>query len=154
MIRKIPISVAAAGSLAILALLVLLHDILLPPAAPVFPPPAPAAISARQSTPPVPSLDPQNYLTIDARPVFASSRRPPPPGAAAPAAGPPPVTFSLVGVIDAPDEKFALVVDSGNQTAIKLSQGGSIDGWTVARIDHSSILVQSGSTFETIKIVQ
>jgi hypothetical protein len=137
-----------------LAFLLLLHDVLLPPTAPLIPPPQPATITLQDSAPKIASPDPQNYLIIDARPVFASSRRPPPPGAAAPAAGPPPVTFSLVGVIDAPDEKFALVVDSGNQTAIKLSQGGSIDGWTVARIDHSSILVQSGGTFETIKIVQ
>lgn len=154
MIRKIPISVATAGFCALLAFLVLLHDIFLPPAAPVPAPPAPPmAIAVDTSALPATTTHLDIYTTIDSRPVFASSRRPS--QSAAPAAsGPPPVTFSLVGIINAPDQTFALVLDAGNTSAIKLWEGSVIDGWTVARINESSILVQSGKTFETIKIVQ
>ncbi len=104
---------------------------------------------------PAPAPDLNLYATISARPVFSQSRRPPPVLAAqSMSAGPPPVTFSLIGVVDAPEQKFGLVLEPGATTAIPVYRGSIIDGWTVSRVNNASILIQAEDTSELIKIAQ
>jgi hypothetical protein len=69
-------------------------------------------------------------------------------------AGPPPVTFSLIGVVDAPEQKFGLVLEPGATTAIPVHRGSVIDGWTVSILNNASILIRAGNNSELIKIAQ
>jgi hypothetical protein len=148
---------AVAGFFATLSGLLLFHDILSPSvltmtstkitSAPVN------GISARLMPAPAPDLN--LYATISARPVFLQSRRPPPVLAAQTMwAGPPPVTFSLIGVVDAPEQKFGLVLEPGATTAIPVHRGSVIDGWTVSILNNASILIRAGNNSELIKIAQ
>jgi hypothetical protein len=74
---------------------------------------------------------------IAERPLFSPTRRPPVAAAApapqeeilAPAAPPPAVDFTLVGIVTAGENRFALVERRIDSRVIEVRQGGEISGW-------------------------
>jgi len=155
MIRAAMSKTAIAGFFATLSGLLLFHDIMSPSVLTMTSTKIPSAqvsgISDRLI--PVPAPDLNLYATISARPVFLQSRRPTPILAAQTIlAGPPPVTFSLIGVVDAPEQKFGLVLEPGAITAIPVHRGSVVDGWTVSSLNKASILIRAGNNSELIKI--
>ncbi len=153
----ISLPVCLAASLAGVSFALLIYDILsLTVSSPVETRPAlpePTPILA-VATPP-PEADPLAYTTMAARPLFFPSRRlPAAPVSTASAPTLPSLDFVLVGVVDAPGAKLALVKRPGQQAADLVHIGSIIDGWTVAKINVASIDVHVGTTSTNVKIVQ
>ncbi|MGY4432196.1 hypothetical protein ACVWWO_004673 [Bradyrhizobium sp. F1.13.1] len=79
------------------------------------------------------------------RPIFTQSRRPPPPVVATtppPKAPPPPPNpprvelprLSLVGTIGGGEESFAIFVDQGTKSALRLKIGDDYEGWRLRAV--------------------
>ena len=82
----------------------------------------------------------ENFAVIVERPLFSPSRRPPAVSAAA--APIPAPDFSLFGVVISAGEPFALVKPSTGGDPVRITEGESMSGWTVARIEADRILVR------------
>ncbi|HMN72269.1 MAG TPA: hypothetical protein PKA55_10435 [Rhodoblastus sp.] len=92
------------------------------------------------------------------RPVFTQSRRPPPLAAAPEGpqtvvvgdSAPPP--FALVGTVVGESEKFAVLLESGSQTVLRLPLGASASGWNVAEVAPRSIKLTRGGHSVTLEL--
>jgi len=90
------------------------------------------------------------------RPLFMESRRPsppPPPGAAKRAEPPAPVTFQLMGVVESPRGRVALIAESKGKYR-KLREKDSIDGWEIVRITNDRILLHNEDIEESLNLVK
>lgn len=155
----LPSTVTLAAIFMIAACLLLVHDVIFTPPSPMpdltaIKTDLPVLVSAVPT--PIPSPDSETYTTIADRPVFSAIRRPQPNlvNSELPSAGPAPIDFSLIGVVNSPEQKFGVAIEAGHSVAILLYQGSIIDGWTVTKINDASIQIYSGNTFKVVKIMQ
>lgn len=117
--------------------------------------PSPASASGAAAELPEPQPLPevempakQEFSAIVERPLFSPSRRPAEGGetAAAPAQA---LEIALTGVIISEDERIALLRPQGRQRTLRLRQGDTYEGWTVADIrEHSVTFRRDGSETE------
>lgn len=146
--RKQAVLRSVLPAVACLGLGLLVHDELMnPPAPPAARGPQSEAATVEPLPPePAVSLAPlEDFAAIVERPVFSRSRRPD----AAPAQpAPEPVKrvpeFSLAGTIIAEHGRFALAVTEYDGSPVRVAEGRSIDGWTVARIESDRVLLRRG----------
>lgn len=85
-----------------------------------------------------------NFTAIVERPLFSPTRRPPAEGAAAVSI--PTLDFSLFGTVISTDEPSAIVKSGSGGDPVRITEGETMSGWTVARIEADRILVQYGAT--------
>jgi hypothetical protein len=131
------------------------------PAADAQPPPADADLAL--ALPP-----PERFAVIVERPLFSPTRRPAPPAAAIaeapealpeepppePEAGeaepPPAVDFTLVGVVIAGSERYALVERHEDGRVIQVPEGGDVAGWFAVLIDPDRAVFRNGAIEEEL----
>lgn len=93
--------------------------------------------------------------TVD-RPLFMETRRPsppPPPGPVKRSEPPTPVTFQLMGVVESPRGRLALIAESKGKYR-KLREKDSIDGWEIVQIRTDRILLQNQGMEESLNLVK
>jgi hypothetical protein len=113
-------------------------------------------------TPPaVPSSPPLSLTELAARPLFTPDRRPLPlaPPTPAPMAAPPPALpptpvaspapapgtlLVLLGIIDVPEGRIAVIRIKSSGEVVRLSEGAAIDRWHLQRIASSRVTLVSG----------
>ena len=130
------------------------------PAADAQPPPADADLAL--ALPP-----PERFAVVVERPLFSPTRRPAPPAAEvaeAPAlpeepppepeaveAEPPPVVdFTLVGVVIAGTERYALVERHEDGRVVQVPEGGDVSGWFAVLIDPDGAVFRNGAVEEEL----
>jgi hypothetical protein len=90
------------------------------------------------------------------RPLFMETRRPSPPlppGPPAKTEPPAPVTFKLMGVLETPEGRMALIADAkGKYKRFKLND--SVDGWEIASIKPDGLILQNGGTNEDLALLK
>lgn len=86
----------------------------------------------------------ENFAVIVERPLFSPSRRPP--AASAAATLTPPPDFSLFGIVISAGDPFALVKPDAGGDPVRVSEGESMSGWTVARIEADRIVIWHDTT--------
>jgi hypothetical protein len=84
------------------------------------------------------------FTAIVERPLFSPSRRPPVEGIAADSI--PILDFSLFGIVISTGEPSAIVKPDSGGDPVRVTEGETMSGWTVARIEADRILVQQGAT--------
>ncbi len=97
--------------------------------------------------------------TLPAAAFFSSSRRPPP-QAAAPARPlpvaveqPPRPPLTLVGVVAAESDGFAIFLDEKTKAVVRLKRGESYSGWVLQQVRGREATLERGSESEVIAIV-
>jgi hypothetical protein len=118
------------------------------------PPSAPAAAAAapgelRHPEPPVPIA----YAAIAEHPLFHPSRQPwvapPPPAPPAAHAAPPPPDYFVSGVVLSGSARSAIVKQSGAAKTMLVSEGDTLGGWTLRRIDATGLHFEAaGQTYD------
>lgn len=114
---------------------------------------ASSLVAAAETGPPAP------YAATRLRPLFAPGRHPPPADAAGdgeltlppPPAVPPPA-FVLTGVIVGDGTGTALLQRPSQAAAIRVSRGGTIDGWTVAEIRPRAVVLSRDGRSITVEM--
>jgi len=90
------------------------------------------------------------------RPLFMETRRPSPPlppGPPAKTEPPAPVTFKLMGVLETPEGRMALIADAkGKYKRFKLND--SIEGWEIASIKPDRLILQNAGTNEDLALLK
>lgn len=90
------------------------------------------------------------------RPLFMETRRPsppPPPGPPPRLEPPAPVTFQLMGVIESPKGRLALVAEAkGKYRRLRLKD--AIDGWEVSEIHDDRLFLEQGGLKQDIGLVK
>jgi hypothetical protein len=119
------------------------------PPSDVAPAAAVAPVELRHAAPPPPAMHP----AIGAHPLFYPSRQPwSAPVAAAPAvavAPPAPPAYALSGVVLTDGERTAILKPANGTRAILLGEGGTVDGWTLRRVDAAGAHFAAGQqTFD------
>lgn len=90
------------------------------------------------------------------RPLFMETRRPSPPALPGPvkkSEPPAPVTFQLMGVLESPRGRLALIADSKGKYR-KLREKDSIDGWEIIQIRTDRIQLQNQGMEENLNLVK
>jgi|GEM_PF-2676347 hypothetical protein len=153
--RILPILLAGTTAVASAGLIVELRR----PPADFSPPPAPA-VGLETQPAPVSTLMPLSVSALEARPLFTPDRRPPKPvPVAAPvAAAPPPsppappppepgLSLTLLGIVDGPEGRIAIIREKAGGEVARATEGSKIDRWELHQItsDHV-VLVIDGTT--------
>jgi general secretion pathway protein N len=123
----------------------------------------PAAADLALSLPP-----PERFAVIVERPLFSPTRRPAPPAAeqaqaeepalespaepeTAPEGPPPPtVDFTLVGIVIAGSERYALVERHVDGRVVEVAEGGDVGGWFAVLIDPDRAVFRQGAVEEEL----
>ena len=128
--------------------------------APVASEAAPAQADLALALPP-----PERFAVIVERPLFSPTRRPAPPqaevaqapgqparepGAAAEAEPPPVVDFTLVGIVIAGQERYALVERHADGRVVQVPEGGDVGGWFAVLIDPERAVFRNGAVEEEL----
>jgi general secretion pathway protein N len=137
---------ACSAAMAVLVFVEWLHFGTAPAVADAGAPP-PAATPA--VTPRLASFEPRPASAFDEiaeRPLFIPDRRPQQDTEPAKAAPPPvPPTLLVEGVVLSPGRHYA-VIQHGNPPRLdSVSEGETVDGWTVASIDRDRVSLRSGT---------
>jgi hypothetical protein len=116
---------------------------------------ADAAAASTNAPPQGPLALTTDYVVEIERPLFTVDRRPyvvPPNAQAATAAAPaaPELNAQLIAVVRAGGDQMVLL--RFGQAVRKLHSGETIDGWTVTKIDGSSVAVSNGSFQRTLDL--
>jgi len=142
--------VGLAGLCGVLALAIAAE--LLPAAGTTTPP-------SSSPPPPLADLDPSQQFVptamsaLTARPLYNASRRPSPPepvasvaAAPAPVAPPPaPATqLTLIGIVRSPTASVALIKIGNSPATLRLTEGATVDRWTIRRIGADRVTLESG----------
>jgi len=109
---------------------------------------------------------PEQFAVIVERPLFAQTRRPPPPAPEAPEAAPesvaveaaplppqpplPALDFTLVGIVTAGGERYALVQRQSDGAVVEVPEGGDISGWFAVLIDSEHAVFRQGGIEEEL----
>ncbi len=123
--------VIATAAMALLAL----YPWVLSRGAPAAPP-----LAQGEALPRLASLPPYaDFAAIAARPLFAPTRRPD----AAHAASGIAARYRLQGIVIAGTARHALLAPVAGGPAIELAEGGSVEGWTLRKIEDGRVLMAS-----------
>lgn len=116
------------------------------------------------------ALPPQETFSATlSRPLFTATRRPPSPLAALQGGPPPepstPVTtpgpkgmrlvlgvYYLRGVVVTPERKLLLLQHHATGRSLRLAEGETVDGWTVASIASNEVVLRQGERKEAIPL--
>jgi hypothetical protein len=105
---------------------------------------APPSERARQKDPTFAMPPLNSFAEVVARPLFSPTRRPP-----AASTGARPANFTLVGIVISPQERHALLAHGLPSKVDRVTEGQSLDGWTVKSIgDNGITLVQGENEIE------
>ncbi len=123
------------------------------PAAPV--PPEAEGTLPTFSLPGLPPLESLPETT--ARPLFNSTRRPPPAAARPAASAPEPAAavmgrYRLSGVLIDGKTRKVLVAPAAGGKIVSVSEGDTLDGWTVEKIAPESLTLRSGDRTEVVEL--
>jgi hypothetical protein len=83
------------------------------------------------------------FASISERPLFSPSRKPAPGEKAAPAGPGIEQRYRLLGLMNTGDSRRALLAEGKRRFAI--AEGGSLEGWRVARIEHDRVVLSSAA---------
>ena len=120
--------------------------------------------SQSQETPPEDNLpsdifklpEVSQFAQLVERPLFMETRRPSPPlppGPPAKTEPPAPVTFKLMGVLETPEGRMALIADAkGKYKRFKLNE--LVDGWEIASIKPDRLILQNAGTNEDLALLK
>jgi hypothetical protein len=154
------VRISALPGTVCLGLALLIRNELTNPPAPPAPQQALADAVAVEPLPPEPVLSPAAldlFSEVIERPVFSPTRRPPEaPAPPAPERAPVKANleFTLAGIIISEKGRFVLAVPKGNKgDVVRVGEGRSIDGWTVARVEPDRALFRRGEA-ESLMILQ
>lgn len=103
---------------------------------------------------PLPELGPvEAFAVINERPLFLPERRPP-----APSADPAPEEereeFALQGVMILPGGSTAIVRVIGRDESVRLREGETLAGWTVARIEAERVILERGGESQSLPLLR
>lgn len=119
------LALACAAQTAVVAL------VLLQPAPDLGPPPGGASLAV----PAVPSMPPlASFAETAARPLFLATRLTAPEAAAAGGKNLILGRYAFVGAVAAPGRSILLLAPAGGGPTLRLREGATLDGWTVAEI--------------------
>ncbi|HSA80700.1 MAG TPA: hypothetical protein VLE23_07735 [Geminicoccaceae bacterium] len=158
--RSRGVLISSLPGAACLGLALLIHHELTNPPAPPASQEALADAVAVEPLPPQAVASPAAldlFSAVIERPVFSPTRRPaeePPPPAPerAPVVQNP--RFSLVGIIISEMGRFVLAMPEGGVGGVmRVGEGRSIDGWTVARVEPDRAVFRQGET-ENLMILE
>jgi hypothetical protein len=151
------------GTAVTLALLLALR---LTAAAPSIDVPTEAPSADPSRSPPIAVSTPIGFVDLEARPLFTPDRRPlrsPAPAAppatvpitaplvpAAPPLPAPNAVLLLVGIIDAPDGRIALIRVKSSGKVVRVREGAMIDRWRLQRITPVHVMLASGETAQEL----
>ena len=107
---------------------------------------------------------PLSALTVtQERPIFSAMRRPPPRAVAAspveevnvpapprPVEGPPPLL--LVGAVVGEGDAIAIFVNRADQKVVRLRQGESLGGWSLAEVQPREVTLKQGDRSEVLAL--
>jgi hypothetical protein len=149
--RTVRIS-ALPGAVCLGLVLLIDNELTNPPAPPASQPPSADAVAV-EPLPPKPVLSPAAldlFSAVIERPVFSPTRRPAEPPSP-PSPEPAPVEqdpeFSLAGIIISEHGRFVLAVTKGGRgDVVRVGEGRSIDGWTIARVEPERAVLRRGET--------
>jgi len=100
--------------------------------------------TAATAAPALPALPPvARFAAISERPLFSPSRKPAPGEKAAPAGPGIEQRYRLLGLMNTGDSRRALLAEGKRRFAI--AEGGSLEGWRVARIEHDRVVLSSAA---------
>ncbi len=124
--------------------------------------PAPAVTQAPDAVqvPPLQPFEPLplgRYATIVLRPVFIENRRPEEDVPIAPAAPPPAPDrpLNLIGVVLLPTAAVALLrPEEPNAKVLRLSQGGTVDGWRLETVQAGKVVLRKGTEMRELALVR
>lgn len=125
--------------------------------------PAPATSTPAPRGNPLWSV-PLSVLTgTQERPIFSATRRPPPRAVAAapaerpqappppkPVEGPPPLM--LVGAVVGEGDAIAILVNRTDQKIVRLRQGESLNGWSLAAVQPREVTLKQGDRSEVLAL--
>lgn len=125
--------------------------------------PAPASSAPAPRGNPLWSV-PLSVLTgTQERPIFSATRRPPPRAVAAapaeqpqappppkPVEGPPPLM--LVGAVVGEGDAIAILINRTDQKIIRLRQGESLNGWSLAAVQPREVTLKQGDRSEVLAL--
>jgi general secretion pathway protein N len=102
----------------------------------------------------LPGVD--QFAQLAERPLFMETRRPSPPlppGPVAKSEPPPPVTFKLMGVLETPEGRMALIADAkGKYKRIKSKD--MVEGWEVSAIQPDHLILGSPGVSEDLNLLK
>ncbi len=102
----------------------------------------------------LPGVD--QFAQLAERPLFMETRRPSPPlppGPALQSAPPPPVTFKLMGVLETPEGRMALIADAkGKYKRIKSKD--MVEGWEISAIEPNHLVLGSSGASEDLNLLK
>ncbi|WFU83869.1 hypothetical protein QA645_14340 [Bradyrhizobium sp. CIAT3101] len=125
--------------------------------------PAPAASKPAPRGNPLWSAPLSALTATQERPIFSATRRPPPRAvAAAPAevartAPPPkpveaPPPLMLVGAVVGEGDAIAILINRTDQKIVRLRQGESLDGWSLASVQPREVTFKQGDRSEVLAL--
>ncbi|MBR0688898.1 hypothetical protein JQ594_23440 [Bradyrhizobium manausense] len=125
--------------------------------------PAPAADRPAPRGNPLWSVPLSALTGTQERPIFSATRRPPPravaaapveeappPPAPKPLEGPPPLM--LVGAVVGEGDAIAILIKRTDQKVVRLRQGESLDGWSLASIQPREVTFKQGDRSEVLAL--
>ncbi|MCP3445703.1 hypothetical protein [Bradyrhizobium sp. CCGUVB14] len=125
--------------------------------------PAPAASKPAPRGNPLWSVPLKALTGTQERPIFSASRRPPPRAVAAapadevhvppppkPVEAPPPLM--LVGAVVGEGDAIAILVNRTDQKIVRLRQGETLDGWSLASVQPREVTFKQGDRSEVLAL--
>jgi general secretion pathway protein N len=117
-----------------------------PAAAPTTPRQAPQPQSAGFALPPL-----ESYAEVAQRPLFSPSRKPPPPDAARETLGNS-SSFVLLGIVISERGKYTLIQHGRPPVTARLTEGQTLEGWTIQEIRPDRVTLQNAVTQQELKL--
>ena len=113
---------------------------------------APAPVSLPKADEVAPGLPPMETLAeVTERPLFTATRRPPPPDAVQENIGNA-SSFVLLGIVISKGERLAIVRHGRPPTAARLTEGQTIEGWTVQSIAPDRVVLKNADNEQSLKL--
>lgn len=95
----------------------------------------------------------EDVKAITERPIFSPSRRPAEVAGDVSAAAPvPALDMDLLGIVIWQGRRVALIRAKGNDEVIKITEGGTVDGWVAVGIEPERVLFRHGDVETAIHL--
>ena len=119
---------------------------------PSLPAGAVAPVSMPKAEEVVPGLPPIETLAeVTDRPLFTATRRPPPPDAVQENTGNA-SSFVLLGVVISKGERLAIIRHGRPPAAARLTEGQTIEGWTLQSIAPDRVVLKNADNEQSLKL--